>query len=154
MAQMITAPAESLPPVGTTESAVRTAVNLIAGMAGQPEALVERWLDLYYQCRRRDEVSREAQPRQEEPAGADPPPEEPEAKAYKRGPYKAADFKRRTRERLMAAREKGLSAVKILEASGGKIKDAQLMDILEARNAAIEVYQVLAAALDKIEESK
>lgn len=153
MAQMITTPAAELPPVGTTESAVRTAVNLIAGMAGQPEVLVERWLDLYYQCRRRDEESREAQPRPEELAGADQPPEEPEAPAYKRGPYKAADFKRRTRERLMAAREKGLTTARIMEVANGAIKDAQILDILEARVVPAAVYQVLAAALDKIEET-
>ena len=42
---------ETRPAIGTTEAAVQSCVRLIASVAGQPEALVAYWLDLYYQVR-------------------------------------------------------------------------------------------------------
>ena len=42
---------ETRPAIGTAEAAVQSCVRLIASVAGQPEALVAYWLDLYYQVR-------------------------------------------------------------------------------------------------------
>lgn len=44
-------PNETRPAIGTAEAAVQSCVRLIASVAGQPEALVAYWLDLYYQVR-------------------------------------------------------------------------------------------------------
>ncbi len=151
--------AEELPPIGSSESAVRTAVNLIAGMAGQPEVLVERWLDLYYQVRLLHEHGPGTPGLPIEYVGehTEPPTQPKDGRGSKSGGNHngadAAAFKRATRDRLMELREKGLSTARILELSNGAIKDAQLMDILEARNAPVNVYRVLAAVLDKIEET-
>ena len=42
---------ETRPAIGTAEAAVQSCVRLIASVAGQPEALVAYWLDLYWQVR-------------------------------------------------------------------------------------------------------
>ena len=46
---------EASPGIGTPESALRSCVTLIASVTGQPEALTEKYLDLYYQVRRQAE---------------------------------------------------------------------------------------------------
>jgi hypothetical protein len=43
---------DASPGIGTPESALRSCVTLIASVTGQPEALTEKYLDLYYQVRR------------------------------------------------------------------------------------------------------
>jgi len=50
---------ETAPGIGTPEGAVRACVTLIASVAGQPEELTERYLDLYYQVRRQAEDAAE-----------------------------------------------------------------------------------------------
>lgn len=47
------------PAIGSPEGAVRACVALIASVAGQPEELTERYLDLYYQTRRAAEAAAE-----------------------------------------------------------------------------------------------
>ena len=42
---------DALPVIGSTEAAVKSCVNLLAKVTGQPEAVLGYWLDLYYQVR-------------------------------------------------------------------------------------------------------
>lgn len=53
---------DAAPEIGTAAAAVQTCVNLIAGMAGQPEKYVAYWLDLYYQVRSLYEKEHQAEP--------------------------------------------------------------------------------------------
>lgn len=50
---------EDLPELGSRQAAVESCVSLIAGMCGQPEAIIHYWLDLYYQVRLAYEVEEE-----------------------------------------------------------------------------------------------
>lgn len=70
----------------------------------------------------------------------------------KSGAARAAAFKRETRERLQRLRDGGLKLPKIREVANGNITDDQILAILECRSVPVEVYRVLASALDKIEE--
>lgn len=63
----------------------------------------------------------------------------------------AAVFKRETRERLDRLRKGGLTVARIREAANGAITDDQIMSILECKLMPVNVYRVLAAALDEIE---
>lgn len=56
---------ENLPELGTKEAAVESCASLIAGMAGQPEAIMHYWLDLYYQVRLAYEIEEEQRRRRE-----------------------------------------------------------------------------------------
>ena len=47
---------QALPELGTPEAALRSCVNLISRVTGQPEELLAYWLDLYYQVRRQAEA--------------------------------------------------------------------------------------------------
>lgn len=42
---------EDFPIIGSAEAAVKSCVNLIAGMCGKPDQIMHYWLDLYYQVR-------------------------------------------------------------------------------------------------------
>ena len=48
---------DASPGIGTPKSALRSCVTLIASVTGQPEALTEKYLDLYYQVRRAAEIT-------------------------------------------------------------------------------------------------
>lgn len=50
---------EDLPELGSRQAAVESCVSLIAGMCGQPEAIIHYWLDLYYQVRLAYEIEEE-----------------------------------------------------------------------------------------------
>lgn len=43
------------PEIGTREAAVRSCVSVLSAVCGQPETVMERWLDLYYQVRHAQE---------------------------------------------------------------------------------------------------
>lgn len=54
--------------------------------------------------------------------------------------------------RLQTARAKGVTIAQIAKASGGKLTDNQVMDILNAGFRPIEDYHALDAALDECEK--
>ena len=173
---------ETRPAIGTAEAAVQSCVRLIASVAGQPEALVAYWLDLYYQVRcvyerenapepdpqvitRADlyPVMRElmqdalksavrSEPRdrlkkREKPAEEDGEPEtEPRPRAW-------AAKKAAIRDRLIAARDQGVTAAQLVTASEQleqKISDGEIYAILNAAKADMETYRRLEAALEAL----
>ena len=64
-----------------------------------------------------------------------------------------AKFKRETLARLLRMRKDGLTIAKIVNVSNGSIKEETVLDILGAKRVPIAAYRLLAAVLDKIEES-
>lgn len=146
------------------DETVRNCVSLLAAAVGQPEELLEKWLELYYRVRcacERDSVTLTVRPvpepekKTDSPAAA-PEPEKPSSKTSHPGNHHAADaaaYKRAVRERYLEARRAGLTTGKILETANGAITDGNLLDIGEARVVSVNVYRVLAAVLDKIQET-
>ena len=171
---------ETRPAIGTTEAAVQSCVRLIASVAGQPEALVAYWLDLYYQVRcayerenapepdpqvitradlypvmrelmqdaLKSTVRAEAKDRlkkREKPAEEDGEPEtEPRPRAW-------AAKKAAIRDRLIAARDQGVTAAQLVTVSEQleqKISDGEIYAILNAAKADMETYRRLEAALE------
>ena len=170
---------ETRPAIGTAEAAVQSCVRLIASVAGQPEALVAYWLDLYWQVRNiyerenapepdpqmitradlypvmrelmqdalRSAVRSEAKDRlkkREKPAEEDGDPEtEPRPRAW-------AAKKAAIRDRLIAARDQGVTAAQLVTASEQKISDAEIYAILNAAKADMDTYRRLEAALEAL----
>lgn len=146
------------------DETVRNCVSLLAAAVGQPEELLDKWLELYYRVRQaceRDTVTLTVrpvpEPEQKTDRPADKSPEEPQKKPGmgrpgNRNAADAAAYKRAVRERYLEARRAGLTTGKILEPANGAITDGNLLDIGEARVVSVNVYRVLAAVLDKIEE--
>lgn len=64
-----------------------------------------------------------------------------------------AKFKRETLARLLRMRKDGLTIARIVNVSNGSIKEETVLDILGAKRVPIACYRLLAAVLDKIEES-
>ena len=88
----------------------------------------------------------------EKPPEPEPPKSERSAKPAAPAPNaEAAKLKRETRARLTELRKQGLTLARIREASGGKLNDDQIMNVLECKPAPVAVYLILAAALDHIE---
>lgn len=170
---------ETRPAIGTTEAAVQSCVRLIASVAGQPEALVAYWLDLYYQVRcayerenapepdpqiitradlypvmrelmqdaLKSTVRSEAKDRlqqRKKPAEEDGEPEtEPRPQAW-------AAKKAAIRDRLIAARDQGVTAAQLVTASEQKISDGEIYAILNAAKADMDTYRRLEAALEAL----
>ena len=168
---------ETRPAIGTAEAAVQSCVRLIASVSGQPEALVAYWLDLYYQVRcayerenapepdpqvitradlypvmrelmqdaLKSTVRSEAKDRlkkRETPAEEDGEPEtEPRPRAW-------AAKKAAIRDRLIAARDQGVTAAQLVTASEQKISDGEIYAIINAGKADMETYRRLEAALE------
>ena len=65
----------------------------------------------------------------------------------------APRYKREILARLLRMRKDGLTIAKIVNVSNGSIKEETVLDILDAKRVPIAVYRLLAAVLDKIEES-
>lgn len=172
-------PNDTRPAIGTAEAAVQSCVRLIASVAGQPEALVAYWLDLYWQVRNvyerenapepdpqvitradlypvmrelmqdalRSAVRSEAKDRlkkREKPAEE---AEEPETEAR---PRAWAAKKAAIRDRLIAARDQGVTAAQLVTASEQKISDGEIYAILNAAKADMDTYRRLEAALEAL----
>ena len=179
---------ETRPAIGTTEAAVQSCVRLIASVAGQPEALVAYWLDLYYQVRCAYErenapepdpqvitradlypVMRELMQDALRSAADDGPPrasragiashENPrvasaptitEIPGPQTRPRAWAAKKAAIRDRLIAARDQGVTAAQLVTASEQKISAAEIYAILNAAKADMDTYRRLEAALEAL----
>lgn len=134
------------------DETVQNCVSLLAAAVGQPEELLEKWLELYYQVR--NACEKETRPPKAETPAAAPKPEKPSSKMGRPGNRNAADaaaYKRAVRERYLEARRAGLTTGKILETANGAITDVNLLDIGEARVVSVNVYRALEAVLDRLE---
>lgn len=175
---------ETRPELGTTEAAVQSCVRLIASVAGQPEALVAYWLDLYYQVRCAYERENAPEPDPQVITRADLYPvmrelmqdalksavrsEAGDSQDTDDGPRVALDHtvaeilgpqtgvkgwaakKAAIRDRLIAARDQGVTAAQLVTASEQKITDAEIYAILNAAKADMETYRRLEAALEAL----
>ena len=207
---------------------MKSCVSLLSAVCGQPDDVMERWLDLYYQVRhakeKADAAARaaerlkemtqleampEADPpkgepraakapaRQDAPTEKDEAAEEPETKpeplrekylpkedpsqsaaptalpgGASQGPVKrqggkgkprpsqigntrvhdAAVFKRQVRDRLVAVREKGVSAPEIVRAApAGSVKESDIYMILQGHVIKIDIYRALDEAIRHFE---
>lgn len=203
---------ETRPAIGTAEAAVQSCVRLIASVAGQPEALVAYWLDLYYQVRcvyerenapepdpqvitRADlypvlrelmqdalrstagdgppmasaptitdpmdlakavekAMDRRARVMDSQDADDGPPMASAPTVAEIHGPQTGvkgwAAKKAAIRDRLIAARDQGVTAAQLVTASEQKISDAEIYAILNAAKADMDTYRRLEAALEAL----
>lgn len=157
-------------PLGTTEAAVRSCVSVIAAVTAQREEILAYWLDLYYQVRRAYEIEqeREEDPRLIRREDLYPVMRELMRDAFKsiakeqaqaRAEIKAAEakktrsqtpFKRQVADELEAARKAGVTVPQIVEASGGKLSDGDVLAILEKQVMGPGVYVALHDALNKL----
>lgn len=162
-------------PLGTTEAAVRSCVSLMAAVFGQREELLAYWLDLYWQVR----CAYEREQRQDAPpltageiwprlreilreelrnaAGDGPPRASAPTVAEILGPQTGvkgwAAKKAAIRDRLIAARDQGVTAAQLVTASEQleqKISDGEIYAILNAAKADMETYRRLEAALEAL----
>lgn len=166
-----------MPELGSPEAAVQAAVNLLAAVTKLDERKLAYWLDMYYQLRCRYEAAKahalfvapappddpedardqtgdgsadEADPQEadvaapEVPDGGEvsPVPESPAAKA--------AQEKRRIRERFMQARADGVTLGAIRKAASGCITEDSLRDIIESKPVPVAIYRVLDKSLDQL----
>ena len=167
-------PNETRPAIGTAEAAVQSCVRLIASVAGQPEALVAYWLDLYYQVRCAYERENAPEPDPQiitradlypvlrelmqdalkSAAGDGPPRASAPTVAEIPGPQTGvkgwAAEKVAIRERLIAARDQGVTAAQLVTASEQKISDGEIYAILNAAKADMDTYRRLEAALEAL----
>lgn len=175
---------ETRPAIGTAEAAVQSCVRLIASVAGQPEALVAYWLDLYYQVRCAYERENAPEPDPQVITRADlypvlrelmqdalrsavrseakdrlkkrekPEEEDGQSCAEILGPQTGvkgwAAKKAAIRDRLIAARDQGVTAAQLVTASEQKISDGEIYAILNAAKADMETYRRLEAALEAL----
>lgn len=129
------------------DETVQNCVSLLAAAVGQPEELLEKWLELYYRVRCACEKETRP-PKAETPAAA---PAKGLGNSGNHNAAKAAAYKRAVRERYLEARRAGLTTGKILETANGAITDGNLLDIGEARVVSVNVYRALEAVLDRLE---
>ena len=175
---------ETRPAIGTAEAAVQSCVRLIASVAGQPEALVAYWLDLYWQVRNIYERENAPEPDPQVITRADlypvmrelmqdalrsavrseaaarmknrekPAEEDGQSCAEILGPQTGvkgwAAKKAAIRDRLIAARDQGVTAAQLVTASEQKISDAEIYAILNAAKADMDTYRRLEAALEAL----
>lgn len=147
------------------KSALTSCVSILAAVTGQPDAVLGKWLDLYYQIRRAYEIERGAEqdPRLlckddlypvlrellrealgEKPRRM-PPPETVQPQAKTPGPW--VKYKQRITEALREARARGVTMARIAEASGGVLTEHRVMDALNAAKLSQEEWKALDAAL-------
>ena len=177
-------PNETRPAIGTAEAAVQSCVRLIASVAGQPEALVAYWLDLYWQVRNIYERENAPEPDPQVITRADlypvmrelmqdalksavrseardrlkkrekPAEEDGQSCAEILGPQTGvkdwAAKKAAIRDRLIAARDQGVTAAQLVTASEQKISDGEIYAILNAAKADMDTYRRLEAALEAL----
>lgn len=166
--------------IGTREAAVLSCVNVIAAVTAQREDQLAYWLDLYYQVRlayEREAHPEQFQPasapvlpvmRPEDvysavrqiweeriaaaPAGPRNDAEEatPEEEPVKK-PSGWAMKKRRTVERLEAARARGVSYAQLIAVSHGRLTEATISAALNAGKLSRGEWQDITAALDDLE---
>ena len=176
---------ETRPAIGTAEAAVQSCVRLIASVAGQPEALVAYWLDLYYQVRcvyerenapepdpqvitradlypvmrelmqdaLKSAVRSEAKDRmkkREKPAEEEDGQSCAEILGPQTGMKGWAAKKAAIRDRLIAARDQGVTVAQLVTASEQKISDGEIYAILNAAKADMDTYRRLEAALEAL----
>lgn len=176
---------ETRPAIGTAEAAVQSCVRLIASVAGQPEALVAYWLDLYWQVREAYERENAPEPDPRVITRADlypvlrelmqdalrsavrseakdrikerktPKPEDEQSCAEITGPQTGvhggcARKKAAIRDRLVKARDEGVTAAQLVTASEQKISDGEIYAILNAAKADMDTYRRLEAALEAL----
>lgn len=134
------------------DETVQNCVSLLAAAVGQPEELLERWLELYYQVRKACEKEPRP-PKAETPAAVPEKPGKNTALGHPGNHHAAgaAAYKRAVRERYLKAREAGLTTGRILEEAGEDLTDGNLLDIWEGRVVSIAIYRKLEAVLDKLE---
>lgn len=132
----------------SAEDALRSCIELIAGMTGQPEDRVERWLDLYFKIRMMSEEppsGRELPPKEEKPKGK--PQEEPAQKKAR-----MTQHKREVLQKLREARESGVSLQAIATASNLSI--GNVISFLNGQVMTTAQYRALERGLAKLEEPK
>lgn len=153
------------------KSALSSCVSILAAVTGQPDAVLGKWLDLYYQIRRAYEIERGAEqdPRLlckddlypvlrellREALGEKPhrmpPPETVQPQAKTLGPW--VKYKQRITDALREARARGVTMARIAEASGGVLTEHRVMDALNAAKLGQEEWRALDAALAVIAAS-
>ena len=161
-----------MPELGSPEAAVQAAVNLLAAVTKLDERKLAYWLDMYYQLRSRYEKEKVSEKSMEAmntyfelstaltkaeeilaeetvvpgvpDCSIDPVPESPAAKA--------AQEKRRIRERFMQARTNGVTLDSIRDSAAYKITEDELLKIRESLPVPIAKYRILDDALDKLEQ--
>ena len=147
------------------KSALTSCVSILAAVTGQPDAVLGKWLDLYYQIRHAYEIERGAEqdPRllskddlypalrellreaMGEKPHRMPPPETVQPQAKTPGPW--VKYKQRITEALREARARGVTMARIAEASGGVLTEHRVMDALNASKLSQEEWKALDAAL-------
>lgn len=135
-------------------------------MTGQPEPVLGKWLDLYYQVRhayeiergtaeepqllRRDDLYGALREILKEQLGTQPKRTLPKAETVKEpkepGPW--VKMKRRILDKLRTAREAGVSIASIAAASGGVLTEHRVMDALNAAKLSQEEWRALDSAPD------
>ena len=192
---------ETRPAIGTAEAAVQSCVRLIASVAGQPEALVAYWLDLYWQVRNiyerenapepdprvitradlypvlrelmqdalrsavRSEAKDRLKKREKTPSdaagggasslreGANAE-EDGQSCAEILGPQTGvkdwAAKKAAIRDRLIAARDQGVTAAQLVTASENRITDGEIYAVIGSAKMSMDTYRRLEAALEAL----
>jgi hypothetical protein len=151
------------------KAALTSCVSILAAVTGQPDAVLGKWLDLYYQIRRAYEIERGAEqdPRLlskddlypvlrellrealgEKPRRM-PPPETVQPQAKTPGPW--VKYKQRISAALREARARGVTMARIAENSGGVLTEHRVMDALNSAKLGQEEWRALDAALAVIE---
>lgn len=170
-----------MPELGSPEAAVQAAVNLLAAVTKLDERRLAYWLDMYYQLRSHYEADKahalffepvppddsedardqtgdapEDKPQAEAPEEELTAPEVPDGGEVSPVPEspaaKAAQEKRRIRERFMQARTNGVTLGAIRKTANGGITEESLRDIIESKPVPVAVYRLLDKALDQLEQ--
>lgn len=155
-----------------TKTAMASCISVLAAVFGQPEPIVTKWLDLYYQVRRAYEIERGADEdprliRREDlaPAIRDAMREAAKAEAGQRQKQKAAAtaeivqegtkkpsgwtlYKRKVSGKLADARAAGISIASIAAASAGILGEHRVMDAINAGQLSREEWHALETAID------
>ena len=150
---------ETRPAIGTAEAAVQSCVRLIASVAGQPEALVAYWLDLYYQVRCAYERENAPEPDPQVITRADlyPVMRELMQDALKSAVRGEAKDRMQQRAKAPAEAEDGQSCAEILGpqtgVKGWAAKKAAIRDrLVSARAEGMTIPQLVEASGGKLED--
>lgn len=160
------------------KAALSSCVSILAAVTSQPDAVLGKWLDLYYQIRRAYEIERGAE---QDPrllskddlypalreilkealgkpgktdchvAGAPRNDGKCETVAEAKNPGPWVKYKQRITDALREARAHGVTMARIAEASGGVLTEHRVMDALNAAKLGQEEWRALDAALAVIE---
>ena len=151
---------ETRPAIGTAEAAVQSCVRLIASVAGQPEALVAYWLDLYWQVRNIYERENAPEPDPQMITRADlyPVMRELMQDALKSAVRSEAKDRMKKREKS-AEEEDGQSCAEILGpqigVKGWAAKKAAIRDrLIAARDQDVTAAQLVTASEQKISDAE